>query len=199
MSTATRARRIGVYGGTFDPIHLGHLHAVEQVQQAYALDIVLFVPTGESWQKEGVSSADDRLAMVELAVQGHPSFEVSRVDVDRSGSTYTVQTLEDLRQQNPDSELFFILGNDAYAGIESWKDAARLTDLAQLVVMVRADRPEGGGFPAKPRVNLFQIAALPISATDVRQRVRDGESIAGLVPEAVEHYIQKHNLYGASA
>lgn len=197
--TSPRARRIGVYGGTFDPIHNGHLHAVEQVQQAFALDTVLFVPTGQSWQKDHVSASDDRLAMVELAVSGHPSCEVSRVDVDRSGPTYTVHTLAELAEQYPEDELFFILGNDAYAGIDSWKDASRLPELAQLVVMVRADRAEGGVFPAKPRVNLMELAALPISATDIRQRVRDGESIAGLVPEAVERYIYEHHLYGASA
>jgi nicotinate-nucleotide adenylyltransferase len=197
--TSPRARRIGVYGGTFDPIHCGHLHAIEQVQQAYALDTVLFVPTGLSWQKDGVSSSVDRLAMVELALSGHPSFAVSRVDVDRAGPTYTVDTLAELAKQYPQDELFFILGNDAYAGIDSWKDAAHLPELAQLVVMVRADRAEGGVFTAKPRVNLMELAALPISATDIRQRVRDGESIAGLVPEAVERYIHENHLYGASA
>lgn len=197
--TSSRARRIGVYGGTFDPIHNGHLHAVEQVRQVCDLDSVLFVPTGQSWQKDDVSPADDRFAMVELALAGHPSFQVSRVDLDRAGPTYTVHTLSDLKETTPDSELFFILGNDAYADIDSWKDAARLTELAELVVMVRADRPEGGAFSAKPRVNLVEIDALPISATDIRKRVRNGESIAGFVPEAVERYIQDHNLYGASA
>lgn len=197
--TSPGARRIGVYGGTFDPIHSGHLHAVEQVKRAYALDTVLFVPTGQSWQKDGVSSSDDRLAMVELALSGHPSFAVSRVDVDRSGPTYTIDTLAELAKQYPEADLFFILGNDAYAGIDSWKDAVDLPKLAQLVVMVRADRAEGGDFPAKPRVNLMTLAALPISATDIRERVRDGESIAGLVPEAVERYIHEHHLYGASA
>lgn len=199
MTAPARARRIGVYGGTFDPIHNGHLHAVSQVQQAYSLETVIFVPTGQSWQKSGVSSADDRLAMVQLALSGHPSFSVSRVDIDRAGPTYTANTLAELQADNPDAELFFILGNDAYAGIDTWKDASSLTDLAQLVVMVRADRAEGGVFPEKPRVNLMQIAALPISATDIRQRVRDGESIAGLVPEAVERYIHEHHLYGATA
>ena len=199
MTAPARARRIGVYGGTFDPIHNGHLHAASQVQQAYSLETVIFVPTGQSWQKSGVSSADDRLAMVQLALSGHPSLRVSRVDIDRAGPTYTANTLAELQADNPDAELFFILGNDAYAGIDTWKDASSLTDLAQLVVMVRADRAEGGVFPEKPRVNLMQIAALPISATDIRQRVRDGESIAGLVPEAVERYIHEHHLYGATA
>lgn len=199
MTAPARARRIGVYGGTFDPIHNGHLQAVSQVQQAYSLETVIFVPTGQSWQKSGVSSADDRLAMVQLALSGHPSFSVSRVDIDRAGPTYTANTLAELQADNRDAELFFILGNDAYAGIDTWKDASSLTDLAQLIVMVRADRAEGGVFPEKPRVNLMQIAALPISATDIRQRVRDGESIAGLVPEAVERYIHEHHLYGATA
>lgn len=199
MTAPARARRIGVYGGTFDPIHNGHLHAASHVQQAYALDIVIFIPTGQSWQKSGVSSASDRLAMVELAVAGHPLFTVSRVDIDRAGPTYTVQTLTDLAVRHPDAELFFVLGNDAYAGIDSWKDSEMLTELAQLVVMVRADRAEGGVFPLKPRVNLMEIAALPISATEIRQRVRDGKSIAGLVPEEVERYIHEHHLYGASA
>lgn len=199
MTAQSRARRIGVYGGTFDPIHLGHLHALAQVVHEFSLDEVLVVPSGESWQKSDVSPVDARLEMTRLAVQGHPTCRLSMVDADRAGSTYTVDTLAALHAQHPDAEFFFILGDDAYAGIDSWKDSARLTDFAELVVMLRADRREGGGFPAKPRVNLMKIDALPISATEIRKRVRGGDSITGMVPEPVERYIHEHNLYGAPA
>ena len=197
--TAHRVRRIGVYGGTFDPIHNGHLTAAEQILRLCHLDLVLFVPTGQSWQKTTTTSADDRLEMVRLALQAHPHCEVSTVDTDRSGATYTVDTLQQLRLQYPQDELFFILGNDAYAGMSSWKDAHRITELAQLIVMLRANRTEGGGFPAEPGVNLVQIDALPISATEIRQRIQHGESVVGLVPPAVSRFISDHKLYGVSA
>lgn len=196
---AHRARRIGVYGGTFDPIHNGHLAAANQVARACQLDTVLFVPTGSSWHKTTSTSADDRLEMVRLALAGHPNFEVSRVDIDRPGSTYTVDTITELSEAFPDDELFFIMGNDAYAGFGSWKSPARIVDMAEIIVMLRADRAEGGGFPAQPRVNLVEIDALPISATKIRERVHLGESIHGLVPAAVNDFISQHKLYGASA
>ena len=195
MSAATRARRIGVFGGTFDPIHNGHLVVADEVLSQLGLDQVLFVPAGDPWQKETRASDTDRLSMVILALEGHPQYAVSTIDLDRPGHTYTVDTLTELRQQFPNDELFFILGADAYRGIESWQEAERLPGLAQFIVVSRPT--EAGGEPLVMRtgVNLLEIPALPVSSTQCRQAIREGMTVTGLVPTEVEQYIEDHHLY----
>lgn len=197
--TAVRARRIGVYGGTFDPPHLGHIHAAEAVVEACSLDEVLLIPTGDSYHKEDFSPVADRLAMTELAVAGHPLLSVSRVDIDRDGPTYTVDTLADLRSEYPDAELFFILGIDAYAGMSSWKDSELIASMAQLIVLDRPDSVSVAEVSLEPGVNLVEIAALPISATECRARVSEGKPLQGYVAPEVEQYIEEHNLYRSTS
>lgn len=189
------SKRLGVMGGTFDPIHFGHLIAAEQVAKAYELDSVIFVPTGTPWQKGETTSAEHRLAMTKLAVSYFPDFEVSTVDIDRGGDTFTVDTLSDLRSSHPNDALFFITGADSLAGIGSWKDSEKLWDLAHFVGVSRpGHRLE---VPKSPHgaVTLLEIPALAISSSEIRAKVVSGESLEGLVPAKVLEYISKHNLY----
>jgi nicotinate-nucleotide adenylyltransferase len=184
-------------GGTFDPIHHGHLVAASEVQSAFELDEVVFVPTGEPWQKAGreVSTREHRYLMTVIATASNPRFTVSRVDIDRPGTTYTIQTLRELHEQRPDAELFFITGADALAQILSWKDVDELFELARFVGVTRPGHVlELGGLPAD-RVSLMEIPAMAISSTDCRARVRAGEPVWYLVPDGVVQYIGKHHLY----
>jgi len=189
--------RLGVMGGTFDPIHHGHLVAASEVAVLFGLDEVLFVPTGQPWQKaEGeVSPAEDRYLMTVIATASNPRFSVSRVDVDRTGPTYTVDTLRDLRRLHPDTELFFITGADALAQILTWKGADELFSLAHFVGVTRPGHTlSGAGLPAE-RVSLLEVPAMAISSTDCRERVRKGAPVWYLVPDGVVQYIGKHGLY----
>ena len=188
-------------GGTFDPIHHGHLVAASEVQSAFELDEVVFVPTGEPWQKAGreVSTREHRYLMTVIATASNPHFTVSRVDIDRPGTTYTIETLRDLHEQRPDAELFFITGADALAQILSWKDVDELFELARFVGVTRPGHVlELGGLPAD-RVSLMEIPAMAISSTDCRARVRAGEPVWYLVPDGVVQYIGKHHLYASTA
>ena len=188
-------------GGTFDPIHHGHLVAASEVQSAFELDEVVFVPTGEPWQKAGreVSTREHRYLMTVIATASNPHFTVSRVDIDRPGTTYTIETLRDLHEQRPDAELFFITGADALAQILSWKDVDELFELARFVGVTRPGHVlELGGLPAD-RVSLMEIPAMAISSTDCRARVRGGEPVWYLVPDGVVQYIGKHHLYASTA
>ena len=187
-------------GGTFDPVHHGHLVAASEVQAALHLDEVVFVPTGQPWQKEGrdVAPAEHRYLMTVVATASNPRFTVSRVDIDREGPTYTIDTLRDLHAQHPDAELFFITGADALAQILSWKDADELFELAQFIGVTRPGYElSETGLPAD-RVDLMEVPAMAISSTDCRDRVRDGEPVWYLVPDGVVQYINKHRLYTAS-
>jgi nicotinate-nucleotide adenylyltransferase len=190
-------RRIGVMGGTFDPIHNGHLVAASEVASAMQLDEVLFVPTGKPWQKQEVSAAEHRYLMSVVATASNPQFKVSRVDVDRPGYTYTVDTLNDLNQQFPDAELFFISGADAIAQIIAWKDIETVWDLAHFVAVSRPGHKLK--LPKAPRgaISELEVPALSISSTDIRQRVAEGKPIWYLVPDGVVQYISKHHLYGS--
>lgn len=188
-------------GGTFDPVHHGHLVAASEVQAALDLDEVVFVPTGQPWQKEGrdVAAAEHRYLMTVVATASNPRFTVSRVDIDREGPTFTIDTLRDLHAQHPDAELFFITGADALAQILSWKDADELFSLAQFIGVTRPGYElSETGLPAD-RVDLMEVPAMAISSTDCRDRVRDGEPVWYLVPDGVVQYINKHRLYTASA
>jgi nicotinate-nucleotide adenylyltransferase len=191
-------RRLGVMGGTFDPVHHGHLVAASEVQGSFGLDEVVFVPTGQPWQKghRDVAPAEHRYLMTVVATASNPRFTVSRVDIDRQGPTYTIDTLRDLRdQRGPDAELFFITGADALAQILSWKNAAQLFDLAHFVGVTRPGHHlSGDGLPTD-RVSLVEVPAMAISSSDCRQRVAAGEPVWYLVPDGVVQYIAKHALY----
>ncbi|WP_346986710.1 nicotinate-nucleotide adenylyltransferase [Agrococcus sp. ARC_14] len=190
-----RRRRLGIMGGTFDPIHHGHLVAASEVAQHFELDEVVFVPTGEPYQKRDVSLSEDRYLMTVVATASNPRFKVSRVDVDRDGPTYTIDTLRDLRALHPDADLFFITGADAFASIVEWKDLEELWQLAHFVAVTRPGHQlEMSGYP-KERVSLLEIPALAISSTDCRARVRAGYPVWYLVPDGVVQYISKHDLY----
>ncbi|MCM0621891.1 nicotinate-nucleotide adenylyltransferase [Nocardioides sp. BSK12Z-4] len=190
-------------GGTFDPIHHGHLVAASEVQSWYDLDEVLFVPTGDPWQKSGrgVTEAEHRYLMTVIATAANPRFNVSRVDVDRDGPTYTIDTLRDLRDRLPDTDLYFITGLDALAEIFTWRDAGELFELAQFVGCTRPgytmDEQTLAAIPAD-RVTIVEIPALAISSTDCRRRKQRGEPVWYLVPDGVVQYIAKHDLYPAT-
>jgi nicotinate-nucleotide adenylyltransferase len=184
-------------GGTFDPIHHGHLVAASEVQALYDLDEVVFVPTGKPWQKDAaeVSPAEHRYLMTVIATASNPRFTVSRVDVDRPGPTYTIDTLRDLRAQRPDAELFFITGADALAQILSWKDADELFELAHFIGVTRPGHELSDTGLPRDRVTLQEVPAMSISSTDCRDRVVRGEPVWYLVPDGVVQYINKHHLY----
>ena len=188
--------RLGVMGGTFDPIHNGHLVAASEVASAFNLDEVLFVPTGEPWQKAEVTPTSDRYLMTEIATAANPRFKVSTVDIDRAGPTYTVDTLRDLKLTYPDADLFFITGADAVTSIAGWKDSTELWGLAKFVAVTRPGHvldlpkaPEGA-------IDVLEIPALAISSTDIRDRVSQGKPIWYLVPDGIVQFIGKHGLYG---
>jgi nicotinate-nucleotide adenylyltransferase len=191
----TKRHRLGVMGGTFDPIHNGHLVAASEVQSLLNLDAVVFVPTGQPWHKEAVSSTEHRYLMTVIATAANPSFSVSRVDIDRPGITYTVDTLREIAQQYPDSDLFFISGADAIAQILAWKDIDEAWGLAHFVAVSRPghqmklpESPEGA-------IVELEVPALSISSSDCRDRVLNGQPIWYLVPDGVVQYIAKHRLY----
>lgn len=191
------ASRLGVMGGTFDPIHNGHLVAATQVAESLDLDQVVFVPTGRSWQKDGtaVSPPRDRFLMTLLATVEDPRFDVSRVDIDREGPTYTVDTLTDLAGQHPDVELFFITGADALAGLHTWRNFEQIIDRATLVGVSRPGHAlTDPGLPPGT-VHLVEISALAISSTECRQRAAAGLSLDYLVPAPVARYVEKRGLY----
>ncbi|MEV4685332.1 nicotinate-nucleotide adenylyltransferase [Streptomyces kurssanovii] len=190
-------RRLGVMGGTFDPIHHGHLVAASEVAALFHLDEVVFVPTGQPWQKshKNVSPAEDRYLMTVIATASNPQFSVSRIDIDRGGPTYTIDTLRDLRCLNEDSDLFFITGADALSQILGWRNAEELFSLAHFIGVTRPGHdltddglPEGG-------VSLVEVPALAISSTDCRERVAQGDPVWYLVPDGVVRYIDKRQLY----
>jgi nicotinate-nucleotide adenylyltransferase len=192
------ATRIGVMGGTFDPIHHGHLVAASEVADRFDLAEVVFVPTGAPWQKtaRAVSPAEDRYLMTVIATSADPRFTVSRVDIDRGGPTYTIDTLRDLQAgYGPEVELWFITGADALGAILSWRDAEQVMAMAHFVGCTRPGHPLADpGLPGA-RVSLVEIPALAISSTDCRERVAKGRPVRYLVPDGVVQYIAKRRLY----
>jgi nicotinate-nucleotide adenylyltransferase len=187
--------RLGVMGGTFDPIHNGHLVAASEVASAFSLDEVIFVPTGTPWQKAEVTAAEDRYLMSVIATAANPRFRVSRVDIDRDGLTYTIDTLRDIKALYPDAELFFITGADAIAQILSWRDVDQIWGLAHFVAVTRPGHKLE--LPAHPSgaISTLEIPALSISSTDIRARVASKKPVWYLVPDGVVQYIGKHGLY----
>ena len=194
-------RRLGVMGGTFDPIHYGHLVTAEEALVQFGLDEVVFVPTGRPWMKAGrdVSPAEDRYLMTVIATASNPRFRVSRIEIDREGPTYTVDTLRTLATDNPDAELYFVTGADAIFEIFDWKDSHEVLGLAHFIAATRPGydlrRFEERSESKHPNVSAMNIPALAISSTDVRARVREGRPIRYLLPEGVKSYIEKVGLY----
>ena len=199
--------RVGVLGGTFDPVHLAHLIIGEEARIQLELERVLFMPAGQPWLKAGqaLSPGADRLRMVELAVEGNPHFQVCCHEVNRDGPTYTVDTLEELHQElGADCEIFFIIGQDALEQFHRWKEPARLLQLCRLVV---APRPGHDDFDRKAWQRLFSDADEPaflaapsidISGTEIRRRAAAGGTLRYLVPDAVADYIKRRRLYQAA-
>jgi nicotinate-nucleotide adenylyltransferase len=196
------SKRLGVMGGTFDPIHHGHLVTAEEARAQFNLDEVLFVPTGRPWMKahDNVSPAEHRYLMTVIATASNPRFNVSRVEVDREGPTYAVDTLRQLRdEQGAGTELFFITGADAMLEIFQWKDTEEVLAQAHFIAATRPGydlaRFERAAPTSQPNVSVMPIPALAISSTDIRRRVADDQPIRYLVPEGVLTYIEKSGLY----
>jgi nicotinate-nucleotide adenylyltransferase len=191
-------RRVGIMGGTFDPIHHGHLVAASEVAARFGLDEVVFVPTGQPWQKADakVSPAEDRYLMTVIATASNPRFTTSRVDIDRAGPTYTIDTLRDLRDQyGSAAELYFITGADALERILSWKDVDEMFELAHFVGVTRPGFELSDEHLPDDAVRLVTVPAMAISSTDCRARVAAGLPVWYLVPDGVVQYIAKRRLY----
>lgn len=194
-------------GGTFDPIHHGHLVAASEVADLFDLNEVVFVPTGQPWQKDRpVTAAEDRYLMTVIATASNPRFSVSRVDIDRGGPTYTRDTLRDLRALNPESDLYFITGADALASIVSWQDWRDMFGLARFVGVSRPGYELDGKHidaalkgDAADALTLVEVPALAISSTDCRLRARENRSIWYLVPDGVVQYVAKRGLYRSAS
>ena len=194
-------------GGTFDPIHHGHLVAASEVAAQFGLHEVVFVPTGQPWQKQGdVTPAEDRYLMTVIATASNPRFSVSRVDIDRGGPTYTNDTLRDLRRLNPDAELFFITGADALGSILTWQGWEELFTLAKFIGVSRpgyeltdAHVVEAVDQLPPDALTLVEVPALAISSTDCRVRAASGRPIWYLVPDGVVQYVAKRGLYRCDA
>jgi nicotinate-nucleotide adenylyltransferase len=191
-------------GGTFDPVHNGHLVAASEVADLFDLDEVVFVPTGQPWQKQGryVSPAEDRYLMTVIATASNPRFSVSRVDIDRVGPTYTKDTLRDLKALNPDTDLYFITGADALASILTWQGVEDMFAFARFVGVSRPGYTLNGDhiIAAMDKLEadaltLVEVPALAISSSDCRARAAAGRTIWYLVPDGVVQYVSKRQLY----
>ncbi len=200
--------KVGVLGGTFDPIHTAHLVMADEVRVRLNLDEILFVPAGEPWLKTAhfISLAEHRVQMVRLAIKGRPHFKLSTVEVERAGPSYTVDTIAELRQQlSIEDDIFFILGWDSVAGLPQWREPFRLIEMCYLVAVPRPSY-SAPDLPAleslipgiSERLVMMDKPEIDISSSEVRERVARGLAIAHLVPEAVERYIKRHGLYRLS-
>jgi nicotinate-nucleotide adenylyltransferase len=192
-------KRLGIMGGTFDPIHYGHLVTAEEALHQFELDEVMFVPTGRPWMKEHdvVSPAEDRYLMTVIATASNPRFSVSRVEVDREGPTYAIDTLRTIKEDSG-ADLFFITGADAVLEIFQWKDRQELFEMAHFIAATRpgydvSELEEHG--TTNDGITVMSIPALAISSTDIRTRVARGRPIRYLVPEGVVSYVRKAGLY----
>lgn len=202
---STTPHRIGILGGTFDPVHLGHLAIAEDARDRLDLDRVILIPAGRPWLKSGqqVTSADHRLAMVKLAVEDRPGLEASSIEIDRPGPTYTVDTLAEMhRDLGRNAEIYFIMGMDSVRELRRWREPERIFEMCTVVAVSRPDSVDVSAaeieheFPAgQGRIKAIRGPMLGISATDIRQRIALGRSIRGCVPPPVERYIREHGLY----
>lgn len=203
--TRPSIQRIAVMGGTFDPIHYGHLVTAEAVMHEYQIDRVLFVPSGQPPHKSNnqVTAAEHRFLMTLLATETNPNFFCSRIEIDRTGYTYTIDTIRELQRMYPGTEIYFITGADAFSQILTWKDPEILLSSCHFVA---ATRPGYSRKKAAPQIeaivdrhintlHYLEVPALAISSSDIRSRVREGRPVKYLLPETVENYIIKHGLY----
>ena len=192
--------RLGILGGTFDPIHVGHLVAASEAMHHFGLDRVVLVPAGRPWQKSEFSDAEDRLMMTTLAAATHPRLSVSRLEIDRKGPTYTVDTLEALRSGFPGSELFLIVGADVAVELKTWHRVGDIASLATVIAVTRSgsDLTALPTAPELPDVQVMEMPALDVSSTDIRRRVATGAPIDHLVPADVVAYIREHGLYAGA-
>jgi len=198
-------RALGIMGGTFDPIHYGHLVTAEEARCQFDLDAVIFVPSGKPPHKKNyrVSDAKHRYLMTVLAVVTNPFFDVSRTEIDREGYSYTIDTVREFREKYPNTEIFFITGADAILEILTWKKVEEVMDHCRFIAATRPgynlndlDKKFKTIMPEySSRIQTIEVPALAISSTDIRRRVANNMSIKYLVPEAVEQYILKNNLY----
>lgn len=187
--------RFGILGGTFDPPHHGHIAIAETAIRKLKLDKVIFVPAKTPPHKSGVkiSSQQDRLAMLKLAVGGREKIEISEMEFDRRGPSYTVDTLAELRRQNPDDDFFFLIGADNISEMEGWHRPEKILEMVKVAAAARPGFSATGKFTAM--IELFDMIPVNISSTKIRENVRSNRSISGLLPQAVEEYILKHDLY----
>lgn len=189
-------------GGTFDPIHLGHLVAASEVLHSFDLDRVLFMPAGDPWQKASETAAEDRFMMTTLAIAGFSAFAASRLELDRTGPTYTADSFETLREfYGPDVHLFLIAGADAVLNLSTWKKLDRLRELVEVIAVSRpgSDLASLQGSEKLPMIHVKEMPGIDVSATEIRERVRLGEPIDFLVPMEVVRYIRSHGLYTENA
>ena len=203
-----KAERIGILGGTFDPIHLGHLIIAEQARDQYQLDRVLLIPSGHSYFKDNrskkVQPAQVRLEMTKIAAGSYKPFEVSDIEVNRPGNTYSFETLEELKTQNPESELFFIVGADTICSMRTWREPQRIFNVCTVLVAMREDQVDPEEFQMQTqalerdfgaRICPVTIPNIGISSTQIRERAASGKSIHYLVPDALESYIIETGIY----
>ena len=204
----TKTERIGILGGTFDPIHLGHLIIAEQARDQYKLDRVLLIPSGHSYFKDNrskkVQPAQVRLEMTKIAAGNYKPFEVSDIEVNRPGNTYSFETLEELKAQNPESELFFIVGADTICSMRTWREPKRIFDVCTVLAAMREDQVDPEEFQKQTqalerdfgaRIFPVSIPNIGISSTQIREKAASGKSVHYLVPDALESYIIETGIY----
>jgi nicotinate-nucleotide adenylyltransferase len=197
--------RLGLFGGTFDPVHFGHLLLAERCREECQLDQVWFVPAGNPPHKQGepVSPGTQRAEMLEFAIAGHPQFHVNRMELNRAGRSFTIDTLREVKSEDPQRELFFLIGADSLQDLPIWRDPAGIAELATIVAVNRGGRPmpdlqplrNALGVEVVNRVQLITMPGIDLSSTDIRDRVRQGKSIRFMTPRACEVYIEQNGLY----
>lgn len=204
------ATRLGIFGGTFDPVHYGHLLLAEQCREHCALDEVWFLPSGSPPHKQGaeITPGKQRFEMLELAIAGHAVFSVNDLELRRSGPTFTVDTLQSIHENSETAgrELFFLIGADSLSDLVTWREPKRIAQLATIVAVNRGGDPlpdlgsirDAIGPDVADRIQIVEIPGNDVSSTDIRQRVRDGRSIRFMTPRAVEVFIEQHGLYGGA-
>lgn len=204
-----KTKKVGIMGGTFNPIHIGHLILAETARTQFGLDEILFIPSGHSYMKKDISipSGEIRAEMTSLAIEDNPFFALSLMEIERAGNTYTYETLEELKKTNPDTEYFFILGADSLFAIKTWKCPQQIFDACTVLAAVRAKEGDASALDELQaeiirlqaqyhgKIELLQCANMEISSTQLRNQIQKGESVRYLIPDKVIQYIQEKNLY----